>query len=930
MPRIALPYRQVTVFIHLLNPLFMNRMLLIVLTLCCLAGSRMGAQAQPGFLHVSGTDIVDGNNNPVLLRGMGLGGWMLMEGYMMTTASVANTQHEFRSKLNSLIGVANTDAFFQAWLANHVTKRDIDSLKAWGFNSVRLPMHYNLFTLPIQQEPVAGQNTWINTGFQLTDSLLSWCEQNEMYLILDLHAAPGGQGMDAAISDYNPALPSLWESTANQDKTVALWARLADRYKDEPWIGGYDLLNEVNWNLPGNTALRNLYGRITTAIRQVDTNHIIYIEGNWFANDFTGLTPAWDPNMVYSFHRYWAFNTQNTIQSYLDMRESTQRPLWMGEAGENSNVWFRDCIRLLERHNIGWAWWPMKKIDNITNHYSITKNTGYQRIVDFWGGQATQPSVSSATAAMMQLATDANTANCRIQPDVVHALSELILTDEPKAYRTQQIPGVVYAVDFDMGNNGIAYQDAGFANYRVSTGNYTAWNNGWTYRNDGVDIEVSQDPLNARGCNVGWIDNNEWLQYDVDVAAAGSYSVQLNVASNGSGGTVHLELDGADLFQPASFSGTGGWQTWQNVNLPNVVLSQGRHKLRLYVNQGGFNLGSIRFVQSGTPTQISTAFMSAVTVDEFHVDVNLNKPMVAPATAPGGFQLFMGGNEIPITGIQLNPANDRLIRLTTGQELRAGTFITVSYGGTAAVATDGSALQAFSSKQVINTLIFAQPVPGKIQAESYFLQEGIELENTTDIGSGQNIGYCDAGDLWLYKVRVQTFGRYQVISRVSSDEATGAFVIQWLDPATQAFVSLDTVNVPDTGGWQNWTDVVSSVVLPAGVHTLRVLVTGPKFNINWLDFTFTTSIDKSLKNSGISFFPNPASGEVSFRFENVDGRSLRFSVTNLAGQVVKTHELNVLRQEERLDLTGLAPGLYLLQVEDENGRKWSEKLVLKP
>ena len=173
-------------------------------------------------LKTQGKKIVNGNGEEVILKGAGLGGWMLMEGYMMQSSDVADTQHEFRERLEDLIGKTKTDEFFDAWLKNHVTKNDIDSLAKWGFNSVRLPMHYNLFTLPIEEEPVAGQNTWLDKGFTMVDELLDWCESNQMYLVLDLHAAPGGQGANAAISDYDTDKPSLWESEENRDKTVAL------------------------------------------------------------------------------------------------------------------------------------------------------------------------------------------------------------------------------------------------------------------------------------------------------------------------------------------------------------------------------------------------------------------------------------------------------------------------------------------------------------------------------------------------------------------------------------------------------------------------------------------------------------------------------------------------------------------------------------
>ena len=174
------------------------------------------------FLKTNGKAIVNENQDTIILRGMGLGGWMVKEGYMMQTNGFANAQYEIMDLVEDLIGKENTDTFNNRWLSNHVRKVDIDSLKSWGFNSVRVPMHYNLFTLPIQEEPIEGQQTWIPKGFELLDSLIGWCKQKEMYVILDLHAAPGGQGKDAAISDYNPTKPSLWESEANRDKMVAL------------------------------------------------------------------------------------------------------------------------------------------------------------------------------------------------------------------------------------------------------------------------------------------------------------------------------------------------------------------------------------------------------------------------------------------------------------------------------------------------------------------------------------------------------------------------------------------------------------------------------------------------------------------------------------------------------------------------------------
>ena len=199
-----------------------------------------------GYLRAKGRIIINEKGENVLLRGMGLGGWMLQEGYMLRI-NKDGQQHRIRERIDSLLGPKKAGEFYEAWLANHTRKIDINSMKAWGFNSVRLPMHYALYTLPVERESVPGKQTWLNKGFVMTDSLLQWCRENQMYLILDLHAAPGGQGNDIAIADRDTTKPSLWQSDFNQQKTIALWEKLATRYANEEWLGGYDIINEPNW-----------------------------------------------------------------------------------------------------------------------------------------------------------------------------------------------------------------------------------------------------------------------------------------------------------------------------------------------------------------------------------------------------------------------------------------------------------------------------------------------------------------------------------------------------------------------------------------------------------------------------------------------------------------------------------------------------------
>ena len=375
-----------------------------------------------GFLKTKGKDVVNEKGENVLLRGIGLGGWMLQEPYMLQLSEVAGTQTEIKSKISELIGKKNCEEFYTRYLKNMITEKDIDSLRRWGFNSIRLPIHYNLFTLPVDKEPLTGQNTWLKTGFELTDNLLSWCRKNKIYLILDLHAAPGGQGNDRPIADIDTLKPRLWESVANQNKTIALWKKLASRYKDEEWIGGYDLINETNYKLDANESLKKLFYEITEEIRRVDVKHIIFIEGNQFANDYTGLTPPWDSNMVYSFHKYWNPTTVETIQKYLDMRENYKVPFWMGESGENTNEWFRSAVNLFETNNIGWSWWTIKKIGSESSLMTISRPAGYQKVIDYWAGKGRKPSVAEANAIFMELAENVKIEKCKVNYGVLEAL----------------------------------------------------------------------------------------------------------------------------------------------------------------------------------------------------------------------------------------------------------------------------------------------------------------------------------------------------------------------------------------------------------------------------------------------------------------------------------------------------------------------------
>lgn len=890
-------------------------------------------------LKVSGKKIIDATGNEVILRGMGLGGWMLQEPYMMEMGGIAGTQTQIRAKFESLIGSSNTQAFYDKWLANHCTRKDIDSLAAWGFNSVRLPMHYNLFTLPIESEPVSGSNTWIDKGFVLVDSLIKWCAANKMYVILDLHAAPGGQGRDAAISDYNSANLSLWESETNKQKTIALWRKLAERYVNEPWVGGYDLINEPNWNFVAganqngcaettNSQLRQLYISITNAIREVDTKHIIIIEGNCWGNNYNGVLPAWDQNMVLSFHKYWSYNDQGSIQGIINLRNQYNMPIWLGESGENSNVWFTDAIQLAEKNGIGWAWWPLKKINSVVNPLTIVKTADYQTLLNFWKNGGTQPSTYFASNALMQMAENARLENCKYRKDVIDAMFRQVSDTTTKPFAKHLVPGVIPATDYDLGRNGQAYYDTDIADYHVSNGTYTSWNNGYSYRNDGVDIESSSDfSASSNKFNVGWTADNEWLQYTVNVDSSAAYNVQVRYATSSTGSKIKLKANDADISGSLMLTSTSGYQTWSDLTINDVVLYKGINKLKVVFEKGGANFGFLGFTLSKKIDEVILKPTSAEThlLSQF-IYADFNKKLDGSTVKADGFSCTVNGNVVSISNLSINSSNPFQIILSLGQQIFDIDDINLNYTGGQVKSVDGSSLGTFSNLQVKNNLPINLVIPGKIEAEAFTINQGLQLETTTDAGGGQNIGYTNTGDYLDYRIRVTKSAKYSIEIRVASAGTAGTISIQQLN-TSGAILNYITVSIPVTGGWQTWRSISAEMNLTEGISTMHVAILQPEFNINW--FKFTEKITGIANNSEnvFSLYPNPAHDGLTVNILGAVAQSKTLSIRASNGIIAKMLKLSTIDEIGNFYVGDLPKGLYIVELEMA-GRIFRNKLII--
>ena len=393
---------------------------LLLLLLACLSWHPTLAQS---LLQASGPKIVNASGQEVLLKGMNLGGWMLQEGYMMKPG-YGGTQGSIKKLLyNAGQSDTQVESFYQQWRDNFITRADINYIAAKGFNCVRLPMHYELFLTPSQRAVrndvikgtvsyssyVNSLTDWYNTGqlftdpasleaIRLIDRTLDWCGTNNMYVVLDLHAAPGAQGTDTNISDaLQPN--DFWNNSINQDITNRLWAMLATRYKNDPRVAMYDLLNEPN-NVPGgnpgaNLAIHNVLQRLITTVRATGDNHLILLEGNGYGNNFDYMekrTFTNQANLVYNAHRYDApaypltndvnakggsANQLGLIGNMTSFRTDNDAPVWVGETGENSTTWMGEAARNLNSVGIGWCHWTFKRFEDGPNAAFMHINSPY-------------------------------------------------------------------------------------------------------------------------------------------------------------------------------------------------------------------------------------------------------------------------------------------------------------------------------------------------------------------------------------------------------------------------------------------------------------------------------------------------------------------------------------------------------------------------
>ncbi|HEX3074848.1 MAG TPA: cellulase family glycosylhydrolase [Ignavibacteriales bacterium] len=398
----------------------------ILLPLLCMlfAASVLTAQTK-GFVTVKGKEIVDASGKPILLKGINLGNWLVPEGYMFKFGKVSSPRL-INEMFSEVIGPVKTAEFWTKFRDNYITEKDIQYIKSAGFNSVRIPFNYNLFTVNDDTNRIEG------VGFKYLDSAIVWCERSGVWAILDMHCAPGGQTGDNIDDSFG--YPFFFEDTLSQKLAIKIWAALAERYKDKEIVIGYDFLNEPIAHYfeveKLNPRLEPFFKKISAEIRKIDPNHIFFIAGAQWNSNFKIFGEPFDSKLVYTFHKYWTPATQEVIQDYIDFGSKHNVPFWLGESGENTNEWIDSFRVVLEKNNIGWCFWPYKKMDSPRCIATFDTPGLYDALIKYSEAprdsfakiRENKPSRENALKALDEFIKNCRFENCRMNDGYLKAL----------------------------------------------------------------------------------------------------------------------------------------------------------------------------------------------------------------------------------------------------------------------------------------------------------------------------------------------------------------------------------------------------------------------------------------------------------------------------------------------------------------------------
>lgn len=532
--------------------------------LAALAFSLPGvASAHSNFLKVNGRVVrnQNGTGDPVYLRGVNLGGWQVHESWMSPLVG-APDDYTMRRTLSQRFGDAGRDALINAYQDSFLQEKDFRILSNLGMSAVRLPIYY---LNHMNEDGTWKRDASGRIDFRRIEWVVAMAKKYRMYVILDLHGAPGSQN-GADHSGRIGGSGALWNDSTYQAQTLSFWRELATRFRNESTVAGYDVLNEpsLNYPSPATRPVLDMYDRIYRELRAADPNHIVIMEGIW---DWTAITRPSDygwTNVIYEFH-YYNWNNESNYQSQVDFVESKVNqekqyasynvPHYVGEFMMfNLQTSWEYALR---RYNeVGWHWtsWTYKGT-----------NVGNWALYNHSNADSAKPNVATDSYATIESKWRSWDTELNMVPNsMLNAVFKAALTGSNSLIRP------------------LPYEGRWSAANKLEAENF--------YSQSGVSFDNT---------GVGSLDAGDWLRYiDVDFGA-GMDRIKLNLAVDAAyaGKTIEVRLDSPTGAQVGTVTvpSTGGWTTFREVVTP-IQRTSGVHNLYL-VARGGNGVANLDWIQ---------------------------------------------------------------------------------------------------------------------------------------------------------------------------------------------------------------------------------------------------------------------------------------------------------------------------------------------
>lgn len=526
-----------------------------------------------GFIKADGKRIINGEGKEIVLRGVGFGSWLLPEGYMWKFPEGGDRPRKIEAMVEALIGEEKASLFWDTYVERYVDEIDVREVAEQGYNSVRLPI--NARGILVEDEELVFNEKRLARIHQV----IEWCRTYKLYVILDLHGAPGGQ-TGANIDDSENDLPELFTDRRNQELTIAIWRMFAERYKDDWIIAGYDLFNEPlpDWFSKYNEAVMPLYKEITAAIREVDERHMIIIEGVHWSTDWSIFTEKFDDNLMLQFHKYWNNPDTESIQKYLDKRDEWNVPIFIGEGGENNAQWYSGAFRMFEDHQISWNFWTWKKMSTSNSPYSIRMPEGWDLLTAYLEGGA-KPDSATAESILNQYLDNLRLEKCDAFPEISRSLLRHIPLRIPAEFYGQG-----EGVGFDIvqkRENKVGLRSNDGVPMRMITGKTEMP----SYHSEGGKVWAEDNTVCVE------LQPGDWLAYDALCVEARGFDFSARLFAAKRGAELSIEIEGLSSIV-CEVKGEG-WN--ESLLLGNIQLPKGAVRVIIRVLSGEVDVDWLAF-----------------------------------------------------------------------------------------------------------------------------------------------------------------------------------------------------------------------------------------------------------------------------------------------------------------------------------------------